>query len=184
MVRKFPGKGSGKDVEFPKCEPLYRKCQDKKWTLQKYPVKNFRIFGWTSRGWMFHLSLEIFENSSQIFGWTESTCGLVTRISLIIWPYSPQIHAASPFRCWGFSVPQTSVDPSVLCRATEAVSDACKLRGIVGYFSIDFVTFIDPKSVGTLTVFCTISNNKNKLNKLTSKHTCLTNSGSNNNNTS
>lgn len=58
-----------------------------------------------------------------------------------------QIHATSPFRCWGFSVPQTSVDPSVLCTATEAVSDACKLRGIVGYFSIDFVTFIDPKSL-------------------------------------
>lgn len=59
----------------------------------------------------------------------------------------PQIHAASRFRCWGYSIPQTSVDPSVLCTATEAVANACKLRGIVGYFSIDFVTFIDPKSV-------------------------------------
>ena len=55
-------------------------------------------------------------------------------------------------------MPQTSVDPSVLCSATEAVSDACKLRGIVGYFSIDFVTFIDAKSVGTLTFYCVISN--------------------------
>ena len=62
----------------------------------------------------------------------------------------PQIHAASRFRCWGYSVPQTSVDPSVLCEATEAVANACKLRGIVGYFSIDFVTFIDPKSVSSV----------------------------------
>ena len=44
-------------------------------------------------------------------------------------------------------MPQTSVDPPVLCKAADAVSNACKLRGIVGYFSIDFVTFIDPKSV-------------------------------------
>ncbi|PFX15030.1 IQ domain-containing protein H [Stylophora pistillata] len=58
-----------------------------------------------------------------------------------------QIHATSPFRCWGYSVPQTSVDPPVLCTAADAVSNACKLRGIVGYFSIDFVTFIDPKSL-------------------------------------
>lgn len=53
-------------------------------------------------------------------------------------------------------MPQTSVDPSVLCTATEAVSDACKLRGIIGHFSIDFVTFIDPKSVSTL--WCTVDN--------------------------
>lgn len=105
----------------------------------------------------------------------ENTCGFVTPISLIIRPNSPQIHAASPFRCWGFSVPQTSVDPSVLCRATEAVSDACKLRGIVGYFSIDFVTFIDPKSVGTCTLTVLSPTTQNKLNK--------PNSGSNNDNT-
>lgn len=61
-----------------------------------------------------------------------------------------QIHATSPFRCWGYSVPQTSVDPPVLCTAADAVSNACKLRGIVGYFSIDFVTFIDPKSLKQL----------------------------------
>lgn len=61
-------------------------------------------------------------------------------------------------------MPQTSVDPSVLCTATEAVSDACKLRGIVGYFSIDFVTFIDPKSVGTLTVHCAITWQQYKTN--------------------
>lgn len=61
-----------------------------------------------------------------------------------------QIHASSRFRCWGYSVPQTSVDPAVLWTTTNAVANACKLRGIVGYFSIDFVTFIDPNSVGAV----------------------------------
>ena len=64
-------------------------------------------------------------------------------------------------------MPQTSVDPSVLCTAAEAVSDACKLRGIVGYFSIDFVTFIDPKSVGTLTVHCARQQYKTNLTNQT-----------------
>lgn len=58
-----------------------------------------------------------------------------------------QIHATSRFRCWGYSVPQTSVDPAVICAATEAICNACKERSIIGYFSIDFVTFIDPKSM-------------------------------------
>ena len=58
-----------------------------------------------------------------------------------------QIHASSPFRCWGYSVPQTSVDPVVICDATEAISNACKVRNVMGYFSIDFITFIDPISV-------------------------------------
>lgn len=58
-----------------------------------------------------------------------------------------QIHASSPFRCWGYSVPQTSVDPVVICDATEAISNACKVRNVMGYFSIDFITFIDPISM-------------------------------------
>lgn len=45
------------------------------------------------------------------------------------------------------------MDPSVLCTAVDAVANACKLRGIVGYFSIDFVTFIDPQSVRFLPAY-------------------------------
>ncbi|KAK2552797.1 IQ domain-containing protein H, partial [Acropora cervicornis] len=42
---------------------------------------------------------------------------------------------------------QTSVDPVVICDATEAISNACKVRNVMGYFSIDFITFIDPISM-------------------------------------
>lgn len=58
-----------------------------------------------------------------------------------------QIHAESPFFCWGVSVPQSSIEPSVLNDACHRIGDACKARGIVGYLRIDFVTFIHPKTV-------------------------------------
>lgn len=58
-----------------------------------------------------------------------------------------QIHAESEFSCWGISIPQASVEPEVLNKACFRIADACKSRGIMGYFAIDFVTFIDPKSV-------------------------------------
>ncbi|EDO37640.1 predicted protein, partial [Nematostella vectensis] len=58
-----------------------------------------------------------------------------------------QIHATSPLMCWGYSVPQASVEPAVLSAAIEKTTLACKLRGIMGYFSIDFVTFIDPHTM-------------------------------------
>ena len=58
-----------------------------------------------------------------------------------------QIHADSQFSCWGMSVPQSSVEPEELNEACHKVGEACKARGVVGYFSIDFVTFIHPKSV-------------------------------------
>ena len=58
-----------------------------------------------------------------------------------------QIHAETPFSCWGVSMPQSSVEPDVLNEACKKVAEACKSRGIIGYMAIDFVTFIDPKTV-------------------------------------
>ncbi|XP_074650955.1 IQ domain-containing protein H-like isoform X2 [Tubulanus polymorphus] len=58
-----------------------------------------------------------------------------------------QIHASSPFRCWGLSVPQSSVEADQLNKICYDVADACKSRGVVGYFSVDFATFIDPVSM-------------------------------------
>ncbi|KAK3607906.1 hypothetical protein CHS0354_036732 [Potamilus streckersoni] len=58
-----------------------------------------------------------------------------------------QIHAESPFSCWGISVPQSCVEPQVLNQACFKIADACKSRGILGYFAVDFVTFIDPVSM-------------------------------------
>ena len=58
-----------------------------------------------------------------------------------------QIHAETPFTCWGLSVPQSSVEPEHLNDAATKVAEACKARGIIGYFTVDFVTFIHPKHV-------------------------------------
>ena len=58
-----------------------------------------------------------------------------------------QIHADSPFNCWGLSVPQSSVDPTQLNQACARVAKSCLQRGVLGYFSVDFVTFIDPNTV-------------------------------------
>ncbi|XP_052277313.1 IQ domain-containing protein H-like isoform X2 [Dreissena polymorpha] len=58
-----------------------------------------------------------------------------------------QIHADTPFSCWGVSVPQASVEPDLLNNACLHIADACKSRGIMGYFAIDFVTFINPKTM-------------------------------------
>ncbi|KAJ8304824.1 hypothetical protein KUTeg_018407 [Tegillarca granosa] len=58
-----------------------------------------------------------------------------------------QIHAETPFSCWGVSIPQSSVEPETLNTACNKVAEACKSRGIIGYFAIDFVTFIDSKNM-------------------------------------
>lgn len=44
-------------------------------------------------------------------------------------------------------MPQSSVEPDVLNAACKKVAEACKSRGIIGYLSVDFVTFIDSKTV-------------------------------------
>lgn len=60
---------------------------------------------------------------------------------------SDQIHATSLYQCWGNSVPQSSVDPSLLAEKSKAIASACRLREIIGYISIDFVTFINPQTM-------------------------------------
>ena len=58
-----------------------------------------------------------------------------------------QIHAESMFSCWGVSIPQSSVEPDILNKACYRIAESCKSRGIMGYFAVDFVTFIDPLTV-------------------------------------
>ena len=59
-----------------------------------------------------------------------------------------QIHAETPFSCWGLSMPQSSVEPDQLNDACFKIAEACKARGVIGFFAVDFVTFIHPKTVG------------------------------------
>ena len=54
---------------------------------------------------------------------------------------------SAPFEVWGVSVPQSSVPAHQLAEAVMGVALCCRARGIIGHFSIDFVTFIDPYSV-------------------------------------
>ena len=67
-----------------------------------------------------------------------------------------QIHAESQFSCWGVSIPQSSVEPELLNQVSINVGEACKARGVVGHFSVDFVTFIQPKTVSGNNVQSTV----------------------------
>ncbi|XP_039268071.2 IQ domain-containing protein H-like [Styela clava] len=58
-----------------------------------------------------------------------------------------QIHADNPLSCWGTSVPQASVDPVWLENMCVKVAEACRARGVIGHFSIDYVTYIDPDNM-------------------------------------
>ncbi|KAM4040062.1 IQ domain-containing protein H isoform 2-T2 [Anomaloglossus baeobatrachus] len=58
-----------------------------------------------------------------------------------------QIHSSSPLHCAGSSVPQCSVPPDILTSMCHSIGEACKTRGVLGYLSLELVTFIDPQSL-------------------------------------
>ncbi|XP_064525356.1 IQ domain-containing protein H isoform X5 [Pseudopipra pipra] len=58
-----------------------------------------------------------------------------------------QLHAEGPFRSSGSSIPQRSVDPAVLNSLCWRIGDTCRSKGVLGYFSIDFVAFTHPQTM-------------------------------------
>uniref|UniRef100_A0A8C5NRC7 IQ motif containing H n=1 Tax=Junco hyemalis TaxID=40217 RepID=A0A8C5NRC7_JUNHY len=57
-----------------------------------------------------------------------------------------QLHAEGPLRCSGTTIPQRSVDPGLLQALCLKVGEACKAKGVLGYFSVDFVAFTHPQT--------------------------------------
>lgn len=51
------------------------------------------------------------------------------------------------YSVWGGSVPQCSVPPQILADSAIRVGVVCSGRGILGYLSIDFITFIHPNTM-------------------------------------
>ncbi|NXI41148.1 IQCH protein, partial [Galbula dea] len=58
-----------------------------------------------------------------------------------------QLHAEGPLRCSGTAVPQRAVDPTVLHSLCFRIGESCKSKGVLGYFSVDFVAFIHPQTM-------------------------------------
>ncbi|XP_054128960.1 IQ domain-containing protein H [Melozone crissalis] len=57
-----------------------------------------------------------------------------------------QLHAEGPLRSSGTTIPQRSVDPGLLQALCLKVGEACKAKGVLGYFSVDFVAFTHPQT--------------------------------------
>ncbi|NWT85558.1 IQCH protein, partial [Lanius ludovicianus] len=57
-----------------------------------------------------------------------------------------QLHAEGPLRSSGTTIPQRSVDPAVLNSLCSKIGEVCKSKGVLGYFSVDFVAFTHPQT--------------------------------------
>ncbi|XP_051484902.1 IQ domain-containing protein H isoform X2 [Apus apus] len=58
-----------------------------------------------------------------------------------------QLHADGALRASGTAIPQCSVEPAALNSLCLKIGEACKSRGVLGYFSVDFVTFTHPQTM-------------------------------------
>ncbi|XP_053575552.1 IQ domain-containing protein H [Bombina bombina] len=58
-----------------------------------------------------------------------------------------QIHSPGPLQSIGTSVPQCSVSPNALTSICTRIGEVCRTRGMLGYLSVDLLTFIDHNSL-------------------------------------
>ncbi|NXU91158.1 IQCH protein, partial [Xiphorhynchus elegans] len=58
-----------------------------------------------------------------------------------------QLHAEGPLRSSGTTIPQHSVEPELLHSLCWRIGDTCRSKGVLGYFSIDFVAFTHPQTM-------------------------------------